>query len=102
PYLERISALLGALHAGLAAMPAFIDALAAHDLLESFVLDVELKDGSQNRLAGFYTVNEERARKLDGAAVTKLHEHGFLEPMYMVIASTVHFRDLIERRNRRK
>jgi hypothetical protein len=101
PFLERISSLLGALHSGLSQMQAFIEAMTAHDLLESFVLDIELKDGSQNRLAGFYTVNEESARKLDGAAVAKLHEKGFLEPMYMVIASTVHFRDLIERRNRR-
>ncbi|MBS0388685.1 MAG: SapC family protein [Proteobacteria bacterium] len=101
PYLERISALLGALHAGIAATQAFVDALLSHDLLESFVLDVQLKDGSNNRLGGFYTVNEERMRKLDGAAVAKLHAQGFLEPAYMVVASTVHFRDLIERRNRR-
>lgn len=102
PYLERISSLLGALHAGIAATQAFVDALIAHDLLESFVLDVELKDGSKNRLAGFYTVNEDSVRKLDAAAIAKLHAQGFLEPMYMVVASTVHFRDLIERRNRRK
>jgi hypothetical protein len=101
PYLERISSLLGALHAGLAASPAFCEAMLAHDLLESFVLDVELKDGSNNRLAGFYTVNEEKVRALDGAAITQLHAQGFLEPMYMVVASTVHFRDLIDRRNRR-
>jgi hypothetical protein len=101
PFLERISSLLGALHAGLAATAAFVDALLALDLLESFVLDVELKDGSNNRLAGFYTVNEDRVRALDGAAVSKLHAQGFLEPMYMVVASTVHFRDLIDRRNRR-
>ena len=102
PFLERISSQLGALHAGIASTPAFIDALLAHDLLESFVLDIELKDGSNNRLAGFFTVNEERVRALDGAAIAKLHAQGFLEPMYMVVASTVHFRDLIERRNRRK
>ena len=45
--------------------PAFIAALLQHDLLESFVLDVELDDGSQNRLAGFYTINEERLGALD-------------------------------------
>lgn len=101
PYLERVSALLGALHSGIAATQPFIDALLSHDLLESFVLDVQLKDGSNNRMAGYYTINEERMRKLDGAAVAKLHEQGFLEPAYMVVASTVHFRDLIERRNRR-
>jgi hypothetical protein len=101
PFLERISAMLGTLHEGIAATAAFVDALQGLDLLESFVLDVEQKDGSSGRLAGFYTVNEERARALDGAAVSQLHAQGFLEPMYMVVASTVHFRDLIERRIRR-
>ncbi len=32
-----------------------------------------LKDGSENRLAGFYTINEERLRALDGAAIGELH-----------------------------
>jgi len=102
PFLERISSMLGSLHEGIAATTAFVDALQGLDLLESFVLDVEHKDGSSSRLAGFYTVNEERVRALDGAAVSKLQAQGFLEPMYMVVASTVHFRDLIERRNRRQ
>jgi hypothetical protein len=101
PYLERVSSMLGALHEGIAATTAFVDALQGLDLLESFVLDVGHRDGSSSRLAGFYTVNEERVRALDGVAVSQLHAQGFLEPMYMVVASTVHFRDLIERRNRR-
>ncbi len=100
-FLKRAGALLHMLHAGLEATPAFIDALLGLDLLESFVADIELKDGSHNRLAGFYTVNEERVRALDGTAVASLHARGFLEPLYMVVASTVHFRDLIDRRNRR-
>lgn len=100
-FLNRASALLYELHAGLESTPAFVDALLGLDLLESFVLDIELKDGSHNRLAGFYTVNEERVRALDGTSVAKLHSQGVLELIYMVIASTVHFRDLIDRRNRR-
>jgi SapC len=101
PFLERISSMLGELHEGIATTTAFVDALQGLDLLESFVLDVGHRDGSTSRLAGFYTVNEERVRALDGAAVSQLQAQGFLEPMYMVVASTVHFRDLIERRNRR-
>jgi hypothetical protein len=100
-YLDRINAVLSALHLGLQETGVFVEALLGLDLLESFVLDVELKDGSQNRLAGFYTVNEDRLRALDGAALARLHAQGFLEPLYMVVASTVHFRDLIDRRNRR-
>jgi hypothetical protein len=100
-YLDRMSSLLTELHLGLKETAGFIDALLERDLLESFVLDVELKDGSQHRLGGFYTINEERLRALDAVALGALHARGHLEPTYMVLASLVHLRDLIDRRNRR-
>jgi hypothetical protein len=100
-FLDRISTKLHALHEGILETHALVEELLKHELLESFVLDVELKDGSHNRLAGFYTVNEERLHALDGATIAALHTRGFLRAIYMVVASTAHFRDLIDRRNRR-
>lgn len=100
-YLERINSVLAALHDGLQRTPAFVDALTRHQLLESFVLDVALDDGSQNRLAGFHTIDEERLRALDGAALESLHREGHLEAIYMALASLSRLRDLIERTNRR-
>ena len=100
-YLDRVNAMLDKLDQGLAATPAFVEALLAHDLLESFVLDVTLKNGSENRLAGFYTINEERLRTLGSTAVSALHAQDFLEPLYMVVASMSQLRELIDRRNRR-
>lgn len=99
-YLDRITSVLLALHEGLERIPAFVDALLRHELLESFVLDIELDAGSQHRLAGFYAINEERLRKLDGAALGELHREGFLEPVYMAVASASCFRELIDRVNR--
>jgi hypothetical protein len=99
-FLERMSSVLLTIHQGLEAVPAFIDALLQHDLLESFVLDVELNDRSQHRLTGFYTINEERLGKLDTGGLERLHKSGYLQAIYMAIASLSHFRDLIERRNR--
>jgi hypothetical protein len=101
PYLERIHSVLLTLHQGLQAMPAFVAALTEHALLESFVADIELHDGSQHRLAGFYTINEERLQALPGAALERLQRAGHLEPIYMVLASLSKFRDLIARRERR-
>lgn len=100
PFLDRITSVLLALHDGLEATPAFVDALLRHELLESFALDVELDDGSLNRLVGFYTINEDKLRALDGIALQELHGAGFLEPLYMVVASASRFRDLIDRMNR--
>lgn len=99
-FLERINSILLALHEGLARTPLFIAALLEHDLLESFVLDIELADGSQNRLAGFYTINEERLHNLDGSALERLSQAGHLQAAYMAIASLSNFRMLIERQNR--
>lgn len=99
-FLENINSTLLAIHEGLQSMPAFTAALLEHELLEAFVFDIELNDGSQNRLAGFYTINEERLAALRGDALQRLNEAGYLQPIYMVLASLSNFRDLIERKNR--
>jgi hypothetical protein len=99
-YLERVSSMLLALHEGLQATPAFVEALLAHDLLEPFALDLERADGSLHRWSGFYTVHEERLRRLDGAALEALHRASHLEPAFMVLASMSHLRDLIDRADR--
>jgi hypothetical protein len=101
-FLDYASALLQTLHDGLRGIPAFVDALLRHELLESFVLDVELEDGQPHRLAGFYTVHEERLAALDGEALAALHRDGHLQAIYMTIASLSHFRDLIDRARQRR
>lgn len=99
-YLDRVASLLLALNNGLESVPAFVDALLELELLESFVLDVELDDGSTHRLTGFYAIHEERLRALGATALRGLHAAGYLEPVFMVVASLVNFRGLIERMNR--
>lgn len=100
-YLERINSTLLAIHEGLQRTHDFVAALLEHELLESFVLDVTLDDGSDNRLWGFYTINEERLAALGGAALERLQRAGHLLPAYMAIASLSNLRELVERKNRR-
>lgn len=99
-YLERIGTVLQTLHQGLQATPAFIEALLAHELLESFVLDIDTPDGGTARLAGYYTVHEERLAALDGAALGRLHQAGHLQAVYMAVASLSQLRGLIARQAR--
>ena len=99
-FLERVSGVLGMLHEGIEATPAFTAALLEHNLLESFVLDMQFQDGAQHRFAGFYAIQEERLGKLDAAALGRLHERGYLQPIYMAIASFSNFRGLIDRAGR--
>jgi hypothetical protein len=97
PFLERVGNLLATIDEGLAGNPPFIAALLEHKLLESFALDIEFRDGTKNRFTGFYAIQEEKLKALDGAALAALHQQGFLSAIYMTIASFSRFRDLIER-----
>lgn len=99
-FLDRMSSMLLSIHQGIQATEPFMAALLENELVESFVLDVTLADGSQNRLAGFYTINEERLNALDGSALERLNKAGHLQPAYMAVASLAQFRALIERQNR--
>jgi hypothetical protein len=96
-YLEHANAVLRTLHQGLQAMPEFIGALVANDLLESFVLDVERPDGTHGQLVGYFMIHEERLAALDAATVGLLHEADYLQPIYMAIASLSNLSKLIQR-----
>ncbi len=98
-YLNRISDALFTIHEGYERSKVFVQALLDHELLESFTLDVELNDGSKHRLAGLYTINEEKLGALDAEVLAKLNNDGFLLPIYMVVASMSNIRELIRRRN---
>jgi SapC len=98
-FLERKNSVLLALFQGLQSTPAFVTALLEHHLLESFTLDIELDDGTHSRLAGLYAINEENLAGLDAATIGRLHLAGYLQPIYMAIASVSNFRALIDRVN---
>ena len=100
-YLERITSLLLVLHNGLEKTPAFVARLEQLQLLEPFALDYRLDAGPTRRLAGFHVIDEERLRRLGGQDVADLHRLGYLEPVYMALASMSRFRDLIDRANNR-
>jgi len=97
PFLDRMSSMLATIHQGLAASNPFIAALVEHELLESFALDIQFRDGAQHRMTGFHTIREEKLSSLGAEALGKLHQKGYLQAIFMVIASLAHLRDLIER-----
>jgi hypothetical protein len=99
-YLERVNSILSLIDQGFQRNQDFIDMLLGMDLLESFVLDVELNDGSEHRLSGFYTINEDSLAGLTGDDLVILNNNGFLEPVYMAIASMSNIPGLVDRKNR--
>ena len=98
-YLQHMNSVLETIRRCIYDGKAFAAALQEHDLLESFALEIELNDGSQNRLMGYYTIDEKKLLELDATALGELHERGYLQAIYMVVASLSNIRDLIDRRN---
>lgn len=101
PYLEEAAALLEDIYAGQEHGRKFVAALQEHGLLESVTMDIQLNDGSRNQLFGFHTIDEEKLRKLSGLTLEDFSERGFLLPLFMVVASTVNLRRLVELKNAR-
>lgn len=97
PYLESMVDLLEYIQYGTELNDHFVDVLLANELLEVVTLEITLKNGERNNLAGLYTVNEEKLSGLAGEVVAELHAKGLLECIYMVIASHANILKLIAR-----
>jgi len=100
-YLARINSILGAIHQGMESNRPFVESLLANELLESFTLDIELEGGTEFRMAGYYTIHEEKLDALGGDALAALNGDGWLKAVYMAVASLSNIRNLIERKNAR-
>lgn len=98
-FLQKTIGTLEAIHRGLEHNKGFITALLEHDLLESFSLEITLKDGSNNKLMGFYTIAEEKLQSLDGETLAKFNTQGYLQSIYMAMASFSRIRPMIDKKN---
>ena len=98
-YLVEMSEVLGGVHNGHQDNTKFIDALVGLSLLESVEIKVELNDGSKNELQGLYTINEEAFLALDNLDFLSLNGQGYVEAIYMLLASMGNLSDLIKRKN---
>lgn len=87
PYLEAVVELLEYIQYGTELNERFVNELLQHELLEVVTLEITLKNGERNNLVGYYTINEDKLAALDGNAVASLHSKGYLQFIYMVLAS---------------
>ncbi len=99
PYLEDVANLLELIYQGQEHNKRFAAALEELDLVESVNIDITLKDGSQNQLLGFYTIDEQKLQELPGDKLEGLSRAGMLMPIFMLLASMSNMRRLIEFRN---
>lgn len=101
-YLDRVSGMLEAIHHWNEYEKAFIDVVTELKLLEQVTMDITLKTGTKGQLLGFYAIHEERLKELTGEQLAALNEQGFLEPIFMVVASTQKIRTLMDRKAQRE
>jgi hypothetical protein len=99
-FLNQKIALLDKVYRGLQHSSGFIDTLLQHELLEQITVDIAFNDGSKKSLQGFYSIAEERLYQLKGDVLESLNQAGYLQPVFMAVASLSRMRDIIERRNR--
>ncbi|MCH9693534.1 MAG: SapC family protein [Gammaproteobacteria bacterium] len=98
-FLNQKIALLDTLHRGLQHSKGFVDTLLQHELLEQITLDITFNDNSKKSVQGYYSIAEERVYQLQGDVLESLNQAGYLQPIFMAVASLPRMRDIIERRN---
>ena len=98
--LERMTSVLLTIHEGVQANETLSKLLVGLDLIEASTMEFVLDNGEKNTLSGLFIINEDRLRGLNGAALETLHEHGYLQAIYMMLASMSNFRRLVDRKNR--
>lgn len=99
PYLEKLTASLDMLHHGVQDNHQFVAKLEACKLIEPITLDITLNNGKQHQLIGFYTINEDTFNALSHEQINDLRDAGYLQAIYMILASHSQVSALINRKN---
>jgi len=97
--LKSIGGVLDALHHGMQDAAQFCQTLERLQLIEPVSVKIRLHDGSDHQMVGFWTIAEEALAKLDAATLHGLHQQGYLQAIYLMIASQGQVRRLIELKN---
>jgi hypothetical protein len=101
PYLESIKAAFQQLKPGIEMTKRFIETLLQLNLLEPIDIVLGFDDGSRRNLADLYTVNQDVLRKLPDATVVDLFRRGYLQLIYLLIASLKQIPVLTQKKNDR-
>jgi SapC len=101
PYLESIKAAFQQLKPGIEMTRRFIDTLLKLNLLEPVDIILGFDDGSKRNLVDLYTINQEVLKALPDASVIDLFRRGYLQLIYLLIASLKQIPVLAQKKNDR-
>jgi hypothetical protein len=79
----------------------FIETLIRLKLVEPIDISASFDDGGKRMLTDLYTINQDALRALPDAAVVDLFRKGYLQLVYLMIASLKQVPVLAQKKNRR-
>jgi SapC len=99
-YLQSIMGLMRDLRPGLERTRIFIDTLLGLKLIEPMTISARFDDGNNREFTGLYTINRDQLKDLADAAALDLFRRGYLQLIYLMLASLDHVSALVQRKNR--
>lgn len=100
-YLNNIVNLFRDLRPGLEQSKVFAETLLELKLIEPVDITLGFDDGSKRQLDGLYTINPDRLKKLEDAKIVDLFRRGYLQAVYLMIASLKQVPVLAQKKNAR-
>lgn len=101
PYLSSVINLFRDLKPGLDQTKVFVETLLAMKLIEPVDISLAFDDGSKRQLEGLYTINRDRLKKLADDKIVELFHRGYLQAIYLMIASLKQVPVLAQKKNSR-
>jgi len=102
PFLNQIANVLRGIHEGMEISKGMFAAFTAMELIEPVKIEVKLNSAETFNLAGLHTISQEKLRALDSDSLFKLHQAGYLQGAFLVLASMNNVRKLMAFKQRRR
>jgi len=102
PYLDRIAAVLRAIHVGHDVMAPMFAAFQKLDLVQPVAIQLPINESLRYDLPDFFTIDPDRLAALDGAALAQLHQDGFLRAAFATAFSLANINRLVELKRARQ
>ena len=101
PYLEHVAGVLRGIRDGTEFGTSMFAAFDSMGLIQPVTLDVQLEDNHRVNVNGLHGIDRDRLAALDAYSLHRLHQAGFLEGAYLVLASLHNMRRLMAEKQRR-
>lgn len=100
-YLESVMAAFREIKPGLERTKVFIATLMELKLIGSIDVNIGFDDGTTRDLVGLYTINQDALRSLPDDKVVELFRRGYLQLIYLMIASLKQIPVMAQKKNRK-